>query len=263
LTRAIPAGSVEFVVWPENSTGTPFEPEENDTVRAEIIEEARRLNAYILVSGTRIVGADEFLNVNVLYSPDGVKIGEYVKRHPVPFGEYVPLRGLLDFIPQLDQVPRDMIQGTEAVVFPTEFGVVGSAISFEGSFARSMRDIARAGAEIVSVSTNTSSYGISAASDQAIGMVKVNAAAIGLDTAYASITGKSTFIDADGSNGRKTDLLERTILYGSLQFTGGGQTIWVRFGDWLAFLAMAGLVAAIALPGTRAKDESHANIFGS
>ena len=263
LTRAIPAGSVEFVVWPENSTGTPYEPEENDTVRREIIEEARRLEAYILISGTRIVGTDEFLNVNVLYSPDGVKVGEYRKRHPVPFGEYVPLRGLLNFIPQLDQVPRDMIKGTEAVVFPTEFGVVGSAISFEGSFARSMRSIAQAGAEIVAVSTNTSSYGISAASDQAIGMVKVNAAAIGLDTAYASITGKSTFISADGSNGRKTDLLERTILYGSLQFTGGGTTIWVRFGDWLAFLAMAGLVAAIAWPGNRAKEESHYNMFGS
>ena len=82
-------------------------------VRREIIEEARRLEAYILISGTRIVGTDEFLNVNVLYSPDGVKVGEYLKRHPVPFGEYVPLRGLLDFIPQLDQVPRDMIRGNE------------------------------------------------------------------------------------------------------------------------------------------------------
>ena len=134
LTRSIPAGSVEFVVWPENSVGTPFEPEENDVVRREIIEEARRLEAYILISGTRIVGTDEFLNVNVLYSPDGVKVGEYWKRHPVPFGEYVPLRGLLDFIPQLDQVPRDMIRGTDPVVFPTEFGIVGSANLVDRSY---------------------------------------------------------------------------------------------------------------------------------
>ncbi len=263
LTRAIPAGSVEFVVWPENSTGTPFEPEENDAVRGEIIEEARRLEAYILISGTRVVGSDGFLNVSVLYSPDGIKVGEYWKRHPVPFGEYVPLRDLLDFVPQLDQVPRDMVRGHEAVVFATEFGTVGTAISFEGSFARSMRSVARAGAEVMTISTNTSSFGDSAASDQAIGMVRVNAAAIGLDTAYASITGKSTFIEADGSIGRTTDILESTIIYGSLQFTGGGQTIWVRFGDWLAFLAAAGLVAAVALPGARASDDPHERIFGS
>ena len=31
---------------------------------------------------------------------------------------------------------------------------------------------------------------------------------------------------------------------------------------FLAFIAMAGLVAAIALPGTRAKDEAHASMFG-
>ena len=31
----------------------------------------------------------------------------------------------------------------------------------------------------------------------------------------------------------------------------------------LAFLAMAGLVAAVALPGSRAKDESHFSMFGS
>lgn len=256
LTRSIPAETVDFVVWPENATGTPFEPEENDAVRSEIIEEARRLDAYILVSGTRRVGTSEFLNVNVLYSPEGVKVGEYRKMHPVPFGEFVPLRGLLDFIPQLDQVPRDMVRGTEPVVFPTEFGVVGSVISFEGSFARSMRAIARAGAEIVTVSTNTSSFGISAASDQAIAMVRVNAAAIGLDTAYASITGKSTFIAANGSMGPKTDLLEQTVLYGNLQFTGGGLTIWARFGDWMAFLAMVGLISAVAVPGTRATEEA-------
>jgi len=254
LTQSIPAGAVDFVVWPESSTGTPFEPEMSDEVRSQIIEQAARLNAYILVSSTRVVGDDEFLNVNVLYSPEGVKVGEYRKRHPVPFGEFVPLRDLLDFVPQLDQVPRDMVRGTEPVVFPTEIGNVGSVISFEGSFARSMRSIARAGAQVMVVTTNTSSFGVSAASEQAIGMVRVNAAAIGLDTVYASITGKSTFISSDGTTGDKTEILEPTLLYGNIQFSADGPTVWVRFGDWLAFLAMAGFVAGLALPGVKEAD---------
>ena len=256
LTKSIPEGTVEFVVWPENSTGTPYEPENNDAVRGAIAEQARRLDAYFLVSGTRIEGEDDFFNVNILYSPDGVKIGEYLKRHPVPFGEYVPLRGLFDFVPQLDRVPRDMIRGTEAVVFPTEQGGLGSVISFEGSFARSMRSTAKAGAQVMVVTTNTSSYGKSPATDQAIGMVKVNAAAICLDTVYASITGKSTFIGGNGTVGETTEQLDELVLYGSIQYNVDVPTVWVRFGDWLAILAMIGAAGALAAPGTRAPDST-------
>jgi apolipoprotein N-acyltransferase len=263
LTKSIPEGTVEFVVWPENSTGSPYEPENNDAVRGAIAEQARRLDAYFLVSGTRIEGEDDFYNVNILYSPDGVKIGEYLKRHPVPFGEYVPLRGLFDFVPQLDRVPRDMIRGTEAVVFPTEQGGLGSVISFEGSFARSMRSTARAGAQVMVVTTNTSSYGKSPATDQAIGMVKVNAAAVGLDTVYASITGKSTFIEGNGTVGETTEQLDELVLYGDIQYNADVPTVWVRFGDWLAILAMIGAAGALAAPGTRAPDSASVGDRGS
>lgn len=252
LTKAIPVDTVELVVWPENSTGAPYDPDTNETVRAAITEQARRLDAYMLVSGTRTVSSTEFVNFNILYSPEGVKIGEYHKRHPVPFGEYVPLRGLLGFIPQLDQVPRDMVSGTEPIVFATEQGVLGTVISFEGAFARSMRSIARAGAETMVIATNEASFGDSAASDQLIGLARVNAAAVGLDTALGAITGKSTFITGAGFVGQRTELFEEVVQYGSVQFTAGDQTLWVRFGDWLAILAVLAAIAVTALPGERA-----------
>ncbi len=52
-------------------------------------------------------------------------------------------------------------------------------------------------------------------------MAKVNAAAVGQDLILAAITGKSTFITADGHVGEKTDLLEETVLYGEVQLPGG------------------------------------------
>lgn len=249
LTQSLGDGSVEFVVWPENAASSPFDPETNEEVRQAIIAEAERLGAYILVSGTRTVGDDGFLNVNAVFAPTGDRIGEYAKRHPVPFGEYVPLRGLLDFIPQLDQVPRDMVRGSRAVVFRLPEGIVGSVISFEGAFLRDIRPEVDAGAQIMVVATNESTWGAAPASDQLIGLTRVNAAAIGQDVIHAAITGKSAFISADGSVTATTDLLTTEVLIGDARFRSGGKTIYVRFGDWVLLAALAAALAAVAVPG--------------
>ncbi len=248
-TATIPDGGADLVVWAENSTGTPFDPETNDSAKAAIISEAGRINAYFLVSGTRKVEPDGFLNVNMLYSPEGVKIGEYAKQHPVPFGEYVPLRSLLSFIPQLDQVPRDMVRGTDPVVFPMAQGQLGSVISFEGAFPRSIRSIADAGSQLMVIATNESSYGDSPASDQLIDMTRVNAAAIGQDLVHAAITGKSTFITAAGQVGETTGIYTEGVLYGDVAMRTAGPTVFTRFPNWVTVLAVLGMVAALFWPG--------------
>lgn len=252
LTRSLVPDTVDLVVWPENSTGSPYEPEGNPDVLAEITAEAQRIGAYILVSGTRRAGETGFVNVNVVYSPAGRKIGEYAKRHPVPFGEYVPFRGLLSFIPQLERVPRDMVRGDEPVVFQLEQGVLGSVISFEGAFSRSIRSEARKGSELLVVATNESSYGNDApASDQLIGMTRVNAAAVGQDLVHAAITGKSTFITAGGRVGETLGLGEEGVLRGTLHFREAGATLFTLLGDWLLYLAITGAAVAVGIPGGR------------
>jgi apolipoprotein N-acyltransferase len=249
LTRSLTPESVDLVVWAENAFGTPYDPITNPDVRAELKDEASRLGAYILASGTERVGDTEFLNLNIVYSPFGAEVGRYAKRHPVPFGEFVPFRGLLDFIPQLDQVPRDMVPGDEPVVFPVKEGVVGSVISFEGAFPRYLRDEARSGSQLMVVTSNESSYGNAPASDQFIGLTRVNAAAVGQDLVHAAITGKSTFISADGEVGDTTDLFTEEILLGVVHFRTAGLTLYARFGDWMLLVAAAGAVAAVMVPG--------------
>jgi len=108
------------------------------------------------------------------------------------------------------------------------------------------------------VATNESSFGISAASAQLIGLVRVNAAGAGLDTALAAITGKSTFITGAGRIGAETGQLEETVLYGSLQFNVDTPTLWVRFGEWFAALAVVVAVAALAVPGIRSSNSEEA-----
>jgi len=79
---------------------------------------------------------------------------------------------------------------------------------------------------------------------------------VGLETAYASITGKSTFITADGQKGETTEQLEERVFYGSLRFNADVPTLWVRFGDWLAFLAMAAAIAAVVVSRSSERDKT-------
>jgi apolipoprotein N-acyltransferase len=150
LTEQIPAGSADLVVWGEDSFGGSVNPTFNGDVRREMGAQAVRIGAYLLAGGTRPGPPGQFDNYNVLFDPSGQVVGEYMKRHPVPFGEYVPFRSLLQIIPQLDAVPNDMRRGEGAVVFPVSFptgdAVLGSVISFEGAFARTIRSgVARGG----------------------------------------------------------------------------------------------------------------------
>lgn len=239
LTGTIEAGSVALVVWPESSTGsTNADPVLNDQIREAIAEQARRIGAAILVGGDRVVGDDEFINANVFFNDDGVIEGEYHKQHPVPFGEYIPARPLFEWIPALDRVPRDMIPGDSPAVF--EAGVVrlGSVISWEGGFSRYALQHRRAGANLLVVATNKSSYGPDApTSDQFIGMTRMRAVELGIPVIHAAVTGKSTIIDYQGSFDETTETGGSVVLFGDAGLSTS--TIFSTIGDSFIYLAAA------------------------
>ena len=255
LTAEIPDGAADLVVWGEDSFGGAVNPTFNGEVRRAMGGEAARIGAYLLAGGTRPGVPGTFDNYNVLFDPTGEVIGEYLKQHPVPFGEFVPFRRVLEFIPQLDQVPNDMRRGSGPVVFPIEIdgtrGVFGSVISFEGAFARHVRGAVKSGAQLIVVATNEGSFGVSPASDQLIGMVRMSAVSLGVDIVHVAVTGKSTIIRADGSIGKKTELFTQDLLTGVVNLQDSPRTIYAVLGDWvqvLAILAALG-VAAAALAG--------------
>ena len=172
--------------------------------------------------------------------------GEYRKRQPVPFGEYVPWRSFLaPLIPELSQVPRDMIRGEDPVVFSTDFGMLGSVVSWEGSFARFPRDVARNGAQLLVVATNNASYEVSPASDQLIGMTRMRGAEFGLDVVHAAVTGRSTLITDGGEVGERTPIYEQALLIGEVQMRDAGPTLYTRVGDWVQVAAVLGLVVVL------------------
>jgi apolipoprotein N-acyltransferase len=250
LTNLIEPGSVDLVVWGEDSFGGEVNPTFNENVRIDMGAQAQRIGAYLIAGGTRPGEPGTFQNYNVVFDPNGEIVGEYLKRHGVPFGEYVPFRKLLQFIPQLGAVPNDLAPGDGPVVFPISVeegaGVFGSVISFEGAFARTIRSEVRAGAQMVVVATNEGSYGRGAASDQLIGMVRMSAASLGIDIVHSAVTGRSTLIRADGSITRRTDLFEEDLLRGRVHLQTSRRTVYAVAGDWLQILAILSAIGILA-----------------
>jgi apolipoprotein N-acyltransferase len=231
LTKQIEPGSVFLVVWSEGSTGSfNADPVQNPEVGAAIAAEARRIGAWFLVGSDRPISDTHWINANVVFNPEGEIVGEYQKQHAVPFGEYIPWRPLFEWIPDLDQVPRDMVPGDGPVVFDLGEGVrLGSVISFEGGFARYPRQHVVEGANLIVVATNEGSYGLTPGSDQFIGMTRMRAAELELDVIHAAVTGKSTVIWADGSLQDVSGLGTQEIIYGAV--AGRTPSLYARTGD--------------------------------
>jgi apolipoprotein N-acyltransferase len=243
LTRQIPPGSVDLVVWAEGSTGSfNADPVLNPEVREAIGAEARRIGAWFLVGGDRPVSETHWVNANVVFDPSGEIVGEYRKQRPVPFGEYIPARPLFEWIPELAAVPRDMIPGDGPVVFEADGYRLGSVISFEGAFSRFARGHVVEGAQVIVVATNEGSYGLTPASDQLIGMARMRASELGVPVVLSAVTGKSTIIDRTGLVSETTGLGTQEVLFGEIQL--GNPTPYAATGDLVLIVAaLTGVLA--------------------
>lgn len=253
LTEGILPRTADLVVWSEGSTGSSnADPVNNPEVGEAIGKEAARIGAWVMVGSDRPINSAEWINANVVFSPEGDIVGEYRKRHPVPFGEYIPARPFFDWIPALAQVPRDMIPGNEVELFDLGDFLLGSVISFEGGFSRYSRETAAEGAGLLVVATNEGSYGYTPASDQFIGMTRMRSAETGLDLVHAAVTGKSVLVTDGGELGEPTGLATQEVLKGRVTARPGLRTLYVMWGDWL--MAVAAIGAAVVVGFSMRQD---------
>ena len=169
----------------------------------------------------------------------------YRKRHLVPFGEYVPWRAALSFIPALRGVPTDYAPGPGPTVFPIAGHRIGTLICFESAFGPMARQYARLGADAIVVLTNNRSYRRSANSAQHLAMGQFRAAETGRPLLQAAISGISAVVDHTGAGcGPGPALFEPTVLIGEVE-TFRGRTPYVAVGEWA--IALAAVVLAVVV----------------
>ena len=245
-------GKFDLVVFPESALDT--DPEIDPTLHTELADIAATHDTSVLVNARTPAGPGEQFNSNLLYDPDGTLQGIYSKQHLVPFGEYVPWRSVLGFISELRQIPYDFTAGDRRVLFNVSGHEIGSVICFESAFGPLVRDTVRDGAQVVVVSTNNRSYQRSANSEQHLALGQMRAAETGRAVLQASVSGISAVIDPDGSVHHETGLFQSRIVSASVP-TSTGETLYVRFGDWVVLLsAIAMLVVTVVAIRRRVRD---------
>lgn len=242
LTRVAPGTGPQLVLWPEDVVSLDG-PLDGSAEEAALARLATSLHATLVVGVTETLSDRAFRNEVVAFGPDGTVVSRYEKVHRVPFGEYVPWRGLFAKLGNLSAVPRDAVPGTGTGVLTTPVGPLGTMISYEVFYADRGRTPVRAGAQVLIVPTNTSSYATAQVPTQEIAASQVQAVQQGRDLLQAAPTGYSAWITHRG------ELLDRSVL-GARQVVPAvlhrrtGRTLYVRFGDAPVLAACAMALAA-------------------
>ncbi|SDG08930.1 apolipoprotein N-acyltransferase [Blastococcus aurantiacus] len=205
LADAVAAGDQprpDVVLWPENSSD--IDPYLNDDAAGQIQRAARAIDAPILV-GAVVQGPGRFIsNTAIVWDPEDGPGDTYVKRHPVPLGEYVPARSFFRFFS--DQVDRvtDQRAGEEAGLLEIGDTRIGDLICFEVVYDGLVGDVAGAG--MLVVQTNNATFGYTAESEQQLAMSRLRAVEHGRSVAVAATSGISAIVAPDGTVVRSSQL---------------------------------------------------------
>jgi apolipoprotein N-acyltransferase len=228
---------LDLVVWPEDVVDVSTI--RGSAAEAELQALARRADATFVAGVIEDDGTDGFRNWAIAYAPDGSEIDRYEKVERVPFGEWVPFRGVLESVAG-DALPRrDARIGEEPAVVDTPAGRLGVSISWEIFFGERAREAAAHGGQVLLNPTNGASFTGTQVQTQQVASSRMRAIETGRWVLQAAPTGFSAVVTPDGDVLQRTAVSERAILYDTVELRSG-ETIYVRFGDALA-LAYAAL----------------------
>ncbi|MFF2200443.1 apolipoprotein N-acyltransferase [Streptomyces sp. NPDC058145] len=203
--KAGKAAKPDYVLWPENSSD--IDPFTNPDAAAVISEAARAVGVPISVGG--VVEKDgRLLNEQILWDPVKGPIQTYDKRQVQPFGEYLPLRGLVGAINKdwTGMVRQDFSRGSEPGVFDFGGARVGLATCYEAAFDWAVRDTVTHGAEMISVPSNNATFDRSEMTYQQLAMSRVRAVEHSRTVTVPVTSGVSAVIMPDGRITGKTGM---------------------------------------------------------
>jgi apolipoprotein N-acyltransferase len=205
LAAAVKAGTAakpDLVLWPENASD--IDPTDNPDAAQEIQQATDAVGVPILVGALLDgPGPTHVTNAGLVWEPSTAAHPgpgqRYVKRHPVPFGEYIPLRSLARKVSsKVDLVRYDMVAGRGNGLIDQAPVPLGDVICFEVAYDDLVNSSVRAGAQLLVIQTNNATFGHSSETYQQLAMARLRAVEHARTVVQVATSGKSAIIDPSG-----------------------------------------------------------------
>ncbi|HVF20170.1 MAG TPA: apolipoprotein N-acyltransferase [Mycobacteriales bacterium] len=259
LAARIRAGDLprpDLVIWPENATD--IDPTRDAEIGALLTQAAQAVEQPILVGAVLDAPKDRALNAGIVWDPVTGPGARYVKRHLVPYGEYVPFRRQLQPVfGQLALIPRDFATGDSPGVIELNGVTLGDVICFEVSYDGLVRDVVTGGGELIVVQTNNASFERSGQTQQQLAMSRLRAVEHGRTVLVAATSGISAIIAPDGSFTDRSEIFTRDLLVAEVARMTS-RTTATRLGDLpeslVCLVAVSALLAAARAARTDRSD---------
>jgi apolipoprotein N-acyltransferase len=252
LTRTLTGQGIGLIVWGESSVGYDLDTDPAHLARLEQL--AGQTGAELLVNVDAERADGSIAKTAELIGPTGID-GRYDKTRLVPFGEYVPFRSILGWVPSITQAAKqDRRPGPGPVVLTTSSGArLGPLICFESTFPDMSRAVADDGADLVVVQTATTTFQGTWAQPQQASLAAVRAVESGRPVVNAAVSGVSAIVDSRGhqlaelgSTGTGTYVADVPLDDERTPFDGIGDIV-----PWLAMAVTAGAIAAAVVLDVR------------
>lgn len=196
-TRPLLGEKVDMLVWPEGAND--IDPTRSSDVAKALDQVSRAFDAP-LVTNTVTVRDDKYYNTSLVWHAGEGVTGSYDKRHPVPFGEYVPDRSFWEpFAPELiGLIQRDYTPGTRPNVLDVGGVRAGFAICFDIVDDQLATDMVYGEAQLILAQTNNADFGRTDENEQQLAIARLRAIELGRSLVNISTVGSSQILAPDG-----------------------------------------------------------------
>ncbi|TRZ95372.1 apolipoprotein N-acyltransferase [bacterium] len=190
----------DLIIWPE--AALPVVLEEEPVYFDKVLNFTRKISTPLLL-GVVTYRDNLYYNSALLISKEGSFIRRYDKIHLVPFGEYIPLRKVFDFLETIAPI-GDITAGKEYTLFEVSragrrpLAVFSVLICFEDLFPELSRRFVSRGAEFLVNITNDAWFGDTSSPYQHLAASVFRAVENRVFLVRSANTGVSGFISPQG-----------------------------------------------------------------